>query len=97
MGYAFISPLDLKLVHVVWDFRPWDAMTKVRYFLMLHFQFSVKVFGKSPDHVQPLESSNYKFEPPKNNLLLSLRPMDENPRRHEQVARLQYLFLSKNV
>ena len=30
----------LNLVHVVWDFRPWDVMTKVRYFLMLHFQFS---------------------------------------------------------
>ena len=24
-----------RLVHVVWDFRPWDVMTKVRYFLMV--------------------------------------------------------------
>ena len=86
MGYAFISPLDLKLVHVVWDFRPWDAMTKVRYFLMLHFQFSLKVFGKSPDHVQPLDSSNFKFKPSKNNVCtFVIRPMVENPRQHEQV------------
>ena len=38
-----------------------------------------------PDHVQPLESSNYKFEPSINNVLLSLRLMVENPRQHEQV------------
>ena len=25
---------DIRIVHVVWDFRPWDIMTKVRYFLM---------------------------------------------------------------
>ena len=31
---------SIRLVHVVWDFRPWDVMTKVCYFLMLHFQFS---------------------------------------------------------
>ena len=31
---------DLNLVHVVWDFRPWNVMIKVRYFSMLHFQFS---------------------------------------------------------
>ena len=29
-----------RLVHVVRDFRPCDVMTKVRYFLRLHFQFS---------------------------------------------------------
>ena len=33
-----------------------------------------------------IDSSNYQFEPSKNNVLLSLRPMDENPRRHEQVS-----------
>ena len=44
----------------------------------------------SPDHVQPLESSNYKFEPSKNNVLLSLRPMDENFWRHEQVSNVSY-------
>ena len=26
---------DIKLVHVVQDFRPWDVMTKVHYFLMV--------------------------------------------------------------
>ena len=26
---------DQRLVHVVWDFCPWDTMTKVRYFLMV--------------------------------------------------------------
>ena len=26
--------VDYRLVHVVWDFRPWDVMTKVPYFLM---------------------------------------------------------------
>jgi hypothetical protein len=47
------------LVYVVRDFRPWDVVTKVLYFLGLHFQFSspwdahrikiqvIKVFGKS--------------------------------------------------
>ena len=30
---------DLNLVHVVWDFRPWDVMMKVCYFLMIHFKF----------------------------------------------------------
>ena len=32
-----------------------------------------------------LESSNYKFELSKNNVLLSLHPLEENPGRHEQV------------
>ena len=27
--------VDYRLVHVVWDFRPWDVMTKVPYFLMV--------------------------------------------------------------
>ena len=27
--------LDVRLVHVVLDFRPWDVMTKVSYFLMV--------------------------------------------------------------
>jgi hypothetical protein len=27
--------IDKRLVHVVWDFRPWDVMTKVHYFLMI--------------------------------------------------------------
>ena len=39
----------------------------------------IKVFGKSPD------SLDYHLEPSKNNIPLSLCPMDENPRRHEQV------------
>ena len=61
---------------------------------MLHFQFlghrdaprvKIQVLSKSPDHVQPLESSNYKFEPSKNNILSSLRVMEENSGRHEQV------------
>ena len=26
-----------RFVHDVWDFRPWDVMTKVRYFLMAQF------------------------------------------------------------
>ena len=30
---------DQRLVHVVWDFYPWDVTMKVRYFLMLHFNF----------------------------------------------------------
>ena len=34
--YVFFRFLcDFKLVHVVWDFRPWDAITKVSYFLMV--------------------------------------------------------------
>ena len=28
-----------RLVHVVWDFRPWDVMTKVRYFLMVQIYY----------------------------------------------------------
>ena len=31
---------NLRLVHVVRDFRPWEVMMKIRYFFMLHFQFS---------------------------------------------------------
>ena len=57
---------DFRLVHVVRDFRSWDVMTKVSYFLCFIFNFRtletpieskfryIKVFGKSPDHVQPL-------------------------------------------
>ena len=33
--YCQVLYRNLKLVHVVWDFRPWDIMTKVRYFLMV--------------------------------------------------------------
>ena len=61
-------------------------MTNVRYFLMLHFH-RVKT---QIDHFQPLESSNYPFEPSKNNVLSSLRPMDKNPRRHEQVLEREF-------
>ena len=42
------------------------------------------VFFIHPDHIQP-KSSKYKFEPSKNNILSSLDPMDENPKRNEQV------------
>ena len=63
---------DQKLFHVVWNFHPWDVMTKKR---CPRVKIQVD---------QPLEFSNYEFEPSKNNVLLSLRPMDENPRRHEQ-------------
>ena len=45
----------------------------------------IKVFDKSSDHVQPLESSNFKFGPSKNCVLLSLHPMDENLGQHEKV------------
>ena len=55
-------------------------LVHVHYFLMLHFNF-----GTSQDYVRPLESSNFKFEPSKNNVISSLRPMDENPGQHEQV------------
>ena len=62
-----ISVHVYSLVHVVWDFRPWDVVAKVCYFFRLHFQFlgpwdahSVKiqvnkVLWHSPDHVQPLQ------------------------------------------
>ena len=70
--------LDLRLVHVVRDFRSWDVVTIVRYFFYSSFSIfgplsanrvKVKVFGdKSPHHVQRLESSNYKFESSKNNV-----------------------------
>ena len=43
-----------------------------------------------------LESSKYKFELSKNNLLWSLRPLDEIPGGHEQVFDLPFLkFLNK--
>ena len=31
---VILNFLILRLVHVVRDFRPWDVITKVRYFLM---------------------------------------------------------------
>ena len=49
--------------------------------------------ARLPDHVQRLEFSNYEFEPSKSNVLSSLRPTDENPRRHEQVYRSNVLIL----
>ena len=80
-----------KVVHVVWDFRPWDVMTKVHYFLMLLSQFSgpwdtqrVKIqvdqglWLISRSCSTSIESSNYQLEPSKNNLLSSLRPMDKS-------------------
>ena len=87
------------IVHVVWDFHPLEVMMNLRYFLMLILNFRdletpsgskfmwIKVYDKSPDHVQPLESSNLKFEPSKNNILSLLRPMDKNPRHHKQAYR----------
>ena len=52
---------------------------------MVKIQLDQGLEQVSADHVQPLESINYKFEPSKNNVLSSLHPMDENPRRHEKV------------
>ena len=67
-------------------------MTKVRCFFMLHFQFlgpwdahrlKIQVdqglWQVSRSCSTPIESSNYQFESSKNNVLLLLRPMDENP------------------
>ena len=75
------------LVHVVWQFLCMDVMTKVRYFLMLHFQFlgpwdaqGVKIqVNQGLWHVSrscstSLKSSNHKFESSKNIVLLSLCP-----------------------
>ena len=37
--HRFVSSIktimDFIIIHVVWDFRPWDVMTKVRYFFMV--------------------------------------------------------------
>ena len=68
-------------------------------FLMLHFKFlgpwvahRVKMqvdqglLASLQIMFNLLKSSNYKFEPSKNNVLSLLRPMDENPGRHEQVS-----------
>ena len=74
-------------------------------FFMLHFQF----FGPLVHRVEiqvdeglwqisrssPLEFSNYKFKPSKNNALLSLCTMYENPRRHEQVYSKVEIFLEQ--
>ena len=59
-----------------------DVITKVRYFLMLHFQFSkfrqIKIFGKSPDQVQfSLKSSNHKLESSKNIVLPRTKSTDD--------------------
>ena len=61
---------------------------------MVKIQLDQGLEQVSADHVQPLESINYKFEPSKNNVLSSLHPMDENPRRHEQVSNC--LFFEKS-
>ena len=80
-----------RLVHIVWDFRPW---------IVLNASFSIfgplrrpqgqntgrsRSFASLQIMFNLFETSNYKFEPSKNNALLSLCPMDENPGRHEQV------------
>ena len=75
----------IRLVHVVQDFRPWDVMMKVRHLSMLHFQFvgpwdahRVKfkvdkvLWQVSRSFSTSIESSNYQFEPSKNNVLSSL-------------------------
>ena len=36
-GQTIYEVVYLRLVHVVWDFRPWEVMTKVCYFFMLQF------------------------------------------------------------
>ena len=74
-------------------------MTKVRYFLKLHFQFlgpkdAHRVKTRVDQYFWQVSRSCstckcYKFELSKNNVLSSLRPMDENSRRHEQVFRSQ--------
>ena len=33
--FDFFWPTHFRLVHVIWDFRQWDVMTKVRYHLMV--------------------------------------------------------------
>ena len=49
----------------------------------------IKVYDKSPDHVQPLESSNLNLNHQIIKVLSSLHPMDENPGQHEQVSCLK--------
>ena len=66
-------------------------MKRARSSLMVH-RVKIQVDKGLWHYVQPLESSNYKFEPSKNNVLSSLRTMDENTRWHEQVLKLYFIF-----
>ena len=41
---------SLKTCYVVWDFRPWDEMTKVHYFLMVQI-YNLRTVEVEHDHV----------------------------------------------
>ena len=97
--YIHITKLSIhrRLVHVVRDFRPWDVMTKVRYFLTVQIYDSRTLEVEHDLETCQRPWSTWIFtlwasqEPEnwiwslKNNVLSSLLPMDENPGRHEQV------------
>ena len=48
--YCQVIYRNLKLVHVVWDFRPWDVMTKVYDESTLFFRASFSFLGPRDTH-----------------------------------------------
>ena len=79
-------------VHVVWDFRPWDVITKVTYFLMVQILRTLQVEHDLETCQRPefwsygrLKGPKIENEALRNNVLSSLHPMDENIRRHDSL------------
>ena len=96
--FDFFWPTHFRLVHVIWDFRQWDVMTKVRYHLMVPI-YNLRTLEVEHDletcqrpwstylNFDPMGVSRAQKLKMKHEKITYFRhhvPWTKNPRRHEQ-------------